>query len=325
VTNSTVCPVASLNFSAESHKQFGKPIKRNGLNGVAMSYWNTTDANSTTPGWFDYWEQPSKNADRIAAMSRYLGRPVVAEDASLHSCGDGWNCTYSTFFTGPGYKCTEVASGIDSDPALLVSKGAPFNISSLAPIGNKIYQAVVYVGEYSNPQVLSENGHLVQKPVPDDLGVFKTEPVIWIGYTKNTTDRYAPSSPYAKWGNVMIPKIFACEHYETGYSVFFNYSGGQQIATVERKFLTRIINTTLAQSPDGTLDPPTFVPTSNFVRPNTDIPRYKLTAAYHSLGYLLRSALKGTADWDWSQGGNTITHSDVTDTRLFDQHYVVSI
>ncbi|KAI9765207.1 MAG: hypothetical protein M1840_007699 [Geoglossum simile] len=325
VTHSTVCPVASLNFSSESHKQFGKPMKRNGLNGAAMSYWNTTDANSTTPGWFDYWDQPSKNADRIAAMSRYLKRPVVPEDASLNSCGDSWNCTYSISFIGPGYKCIEIASGVDSDPTLIASKGAPFDISSLVPIGNSTYRAVVDVGEYSSPQVLSENGHPVQKPIPEELGVFKTEPVIWIGYTKNTTDRYPPSSPYAQWGNVMIPKIFACEHYETNYTVFFNYSGGQQIATVERKFLVPIINTSLAQSPNGTLDPPTFGPTSNFIYPKADAVRYKLAAVYHSLGYLIRSTLKGTAEWVWSQGGNTITHSDVTDTRLFDQHYVTPL
>lgn len=311
---------ANLNFSAESYNDFRHPKNISGFPGISLSYYNTTDVNATQPGWFDYFDQPSKNVLRLGTMSAYSNKAIDREGAAFQSCGAGWNCTYTIFFTGPGYKCTELASGIDSNTTELAKLGAPFNTTSLVPVGINIYQAVVDIGEYADPQVPSENGEPIYKPWPEDLGVFKTEPVLWIGHTIDTGEPLPPDSPYAaQWKTVKIPKIFACAHYETNYTVLFSYTEGKQLATVtNRTFLAPIINTTIAQLPNGTLDPYTILSTSDFVRPNTDVPRYKLTAAYHSLGLLLRSWLRGTVEQEhptWP-----VTKSDVTETRLVDQH-----
>ncbi|KAI9856603.1 MAG: hypothetical protein M1813_008863 [Trichoglossum hirsutum] len=320
VTNTTTCPsVLNLNFSAESYNNYRNPPNISGYPGTSLSYFNTTDHTGKTPDYFDYWDQPSKNALRLATMSRYWRRPIQREGASVLACGLGWNCTYSVSFTGPGYKCTESASGVDSNTAELAEMGAPFNTRALAPAGSIIYQAVVDQGDYASPQAPSNNGEPVQKPPPPDLGTFKSEPVLWIGYTVNTNESYPPGSPYLEqWKTVKIPKIFKCEHYETRYDVLFNHTDGQQSTIVKnRTFLHPIVDTSLTQLPNGTPDPSDTGPTSNWVRPNTDVPHYKLTAAYHSLGSLIRLPLNGTIEWI---DGVPTTHSDVSETRLIDQH-----
>ncbi|KAH0562445.1 hypothetical protein GP486_002859 [Trichoglossum hirsutum] len=325
VTNTTTCPsVLSLNFSAESYNNYRNPPDIAGYFGISLSYFNTTDHTGKKPGYFDYWDQPSKNAARLATMSRYWRKPLQREGASVIACGPQWNCTYSVSFTGPGYKCAELANGVDSNTDELAKMGAPFNTSVLAPVGTDIYRAVVNLGDYASPQApTNDNGEPIQNPPPPDLGVLKTEPVLWIGYSVSTNEPYPPGSPYLKiWNTVKIPKVFKCEHYETQYEVLFNYTAGQQDTTVtNRTFLHPIVDTSLALLPNGTLDPSNAQPASNWVRPNTDVPHYKLTAAYHSLGSLIRSSLNGTIEWKDSM---PITHSDVSETRLIDHHNFVS-
>jgi hypothetical protein len=320
-TNSTTCTVTNINFTAESYNDFRHPKNISGFSGTSLSYYNTTDTNATTPGWFDYFDQPSKNAHRLVVMSIYSRKPIPRDNAALQSCGANWNCTYNVDFTGPGYKCEGLASGVDSNTTELAGLGAPFNTSSLAPAGINIYQAVVDEGDYLDPQLpIDSHGQLQQGPPwPEDLGIFKTEPILWIGYSVNTDEPLPKDSPYAgKWNTTMIPKIFSCKLYETQYSVQFNYAGGQQSTTVvKRTFLSPVINTSLVKFPNGTLNSSNILPPSNFIRPNKDVPLYKLTAAYHSVGSLFRNFLKGTiqgqhAEWP-------ITFSDVSETRLIDQ------
>jgi hypothetical protein len=317
VANSTICPsVPNLNFSAESFNNFRDPVMKTGGAALPLCYYNTTDINGTTPGYFDYFDQPSKQALRLGTMSVYSKKVVQLESKDDEGCGSDWNCTYTISFQGPGYKCSELASGVDSNTADLHRMGAPFDTNSLVPVGNMSYQAVVDIGEYITPQGPTDDG-IASKPWPKDLGVIKTEPVIWIGYTVNTSDPLPSDSPYSKWNTVQIPKVFSCIHYETNYTVLIDYSGGQQKTTVtDRKFMAPIINTTLSQFPNGTLDPQSAFPSSNWVRPEVDRAHYQLTAAYHSLGLIFRQWLSGTVEKThplW-----TTTKSEVTETRLID-------
>ncbi|KAF2803463.1 uncharacterized protein BDZ99DRAFT_468019, partial [Mytilinidion resinicola] len=287
-----------------------------GSYGISLSYWNTTDINATAPGWFDYWDRPSKNAVRLSVMSVYTNKPVEIKGGDAKACGAGWNCTFSISFVGPGYQCNEIANA-SSDTAL--QSGSPFNTSSLAPIGDKIYIADVDAAEYANPQLLTnDKGEPIEGPPwPAELGALKAEPKLWIGYSVNTTQPYAPDSAFAgKWKTVKIPRIFACEHHETQYTVHFNYSGGKQTTTVTNKtFLNPIIDTSIqaTKSANGTSHPFDITPSSNFILPGLDVPRYKLIAAYHSIGYLFRNWLRGTVE---IEGKWPRTLSDVTETRL---------
>jgi hypothetical protein len=83
-----------------------------------------------------------------------------------------------------------------------------------------------------------------------------------------------------------------------------------------RTFLAPIINTTLGLSSDGTLNTSIAIPEANWIRPTEDVGRYKLTAAYHSLGLLLRRQLQGTIDLEYQQPR---TKTDASATRLVNQ------
>jgi hypothetical protein len=313
LTNTTTCLAPTLNFTEEAYDNFRNPKMIDGSYGISLSYWNTTDINATAPGWFDYWDRPSKNAVRLSVMSVYSLKPVEIKRGDVRACGAGWNCTFTISFVGPGYKCDEVAT----DDAL--KAGSPFDISALVPNGNNIYMADVDTAEYPNPQLLTDSkGQPIEGPPwPADLGALKTEPKLWIGYTINTTQPLPADSPlFEKWKTVKIPKIFTCEHYETQYQVLFNYSGGHQATTVtNRTFLNPVIDTSITTSKalNGTRYPTDITPSSNFVLPHPDVATYKLTAAYHAVGHLFRSWLRGTVELE---GSWPRTLSDVTETRL---------
>lgn len=116
------------------------------------------------------------------------------------------------------------------------------------------------------------------------------------------------------WLHPTTPKFFKCEHYETMYKVSLTSVDGIQSGHVtSRTFLHPIIDTTWHRGPNGS---GTAHPTTNFVRPNTDVHRYKLTAAYHALGRLLRNFLSGTIT---DEGVYPLTRSAISDTRLIDQ------
>ncbi|XTI83250.1 hypothetical protein V2W45_1517066 [Cenococcum geophilum] len=316
VTNNTHCPeVASLNFTHESVYNF-----RNGgyYPGSSLVYYNSTDVNATQPGWFDYYDQPSKIARRLTITSAYLQKPVSYPDAALQSCGDGWNCTYTISFQGPGYNCEEVANSTNPNNEGLLAMHAPFNTSSLAPAGTFIYLSNVDMGEYANPQTpTNSSGEPAEgPPYPENLGVFLAEPVLWIGYSINTTIPYDPSSPYySRWGAVHEPKMFKCTHYQTNYTLEQRYKDEIQNSVVKnRTFISPIVDTTVSPNPENKSDL-IITPSNNYVRPTTDVGKYKLTAAYHAMGSLLRNFLRGTINHDSKY---PLTTSDISETRLID-------
>jgi hypothetical protein len=317
--NGTCSQVPNLNFSAEMDVNYRNPPKINGGFGVALSYWNTTDPNGTTPGFFDYYDQPSKNAVKIATISAFMDRAIAKDNANVQACGSAsWNCSYSISFAGPGYMCAQLASGVGANVSELARLGAPFNTSTLAPEGFNVYQAVVGLGEYAAIQTPTDDHGVPIKPYPDDLGVFKYEPILWIGHSIDTGNPLPSESPYASsWKTEHIPKIFACHHYYTNYIAKVDFAGGQQhVDITHRQFVSPIIDTELAQLPNGTVNASIALPEANWVRPNTDVGKYKLTAAYHTLGLLLRRELQGTIDWQTSQPR---TKTEASATRLVNQ------
>ncbi|OCK83676.1 hypothetical protein K432DRAFT_401814 [Lepidopterella palustris CBS 459.81] len=315
-TNDTHCPtVASLNFSHESTFNFRNESL---YAGSSLIYYNSTDITATQPGWFDYFDQPSKNARRLTITSAYLQKPVQDIGASNKSCDVGWNCTYSINFEGPGYNCLEVANSSNPNAQGLIDMGAPINITSLAPQGSFIYQSSVDIGEYADPQTpTNDKGEPAEgPPYPDLLGVFQSEPALWIGYSINTSKPYDPSSPYyAQWGAVHEPKVFKCLHYHTNYTALLRYVDAIQNVTIaNRTFIAPIVDTVIMATP-GDPENPTITPYTNFVRPNTDVGKYKLTAAYHAMGSLLRNFLRGEISYE---SKFPVTKSDISETRLID-------
>ncbi|KAH6614010.1 hypothetical protein C7974DRAFT_68531 [Boeremia exigua] len=307
-TNMTmICPtVATLNLTREAVFNFREEQHGNSR-GNSLVYYNTTDPSGMQDGYFDYYDGPSKIARRLAFSSAYLKKAQPREKAAAEFCGTGWNCTYSINFMAPGYKCDDVSTAIPWD--------APFTLDQIAPQGDFIYHAEVDQGEYKRPQAPTTEG--VPDPgYPESLGVFEDEPVLWIGYTENTSTKYPADSPYAqKWVWVHEPKIFKCVMYHTNYTFEMRYRPTQNATLKERHFLYPVINTTLRQnsSNDTTF---TASPTSAFISPRDDPTAYKLTATYHSMGAMFRTFIRG--DIEKTSDTFIITRSDISETRLMD-------
>ncbi|KAI4938290.1 hypothetical protein J4E85_000729 [Alternaria conjuncta] len=167
----------------------------------SLNFYNTTEpaeqerrdedvysAATGTGSFFDYYDQPSKNARRLAFSSVYMQKPQPRENASTVFCGPGWNCTYTISFVGPGYQCEDVEDADEPD--------APFALSELAPNGSLVYKADVDQGNYGYQDPANGTG---------SLGVFESEPNLWIGYAINTSEPYSHDAEpeyKAKWGNV---------------------------------------------------------------------------------------------------------------------------
>jgi hypothetical protein len=303
------CPeVASLNFARESDFNFRKTPDEE-TRRVSISYYNTTDLAGKKEGYFDYYDQPSKNVRRLAISAAYLRRPQPRDQAARSFCGVGWNCTYAINFMGPGYKCEDIT---DSPPP-----GTPFKVDQIAPLGNFTYVADVDRDDYKSPQIDTLNGVPRQgPPYPASLGVFESEPVLWIGYAVKTNTSYPADSPYAKkWKVVHEPKMFKCVMHHTNYTFQMNYQPSQTATLIQRDFLKPVIDTTLKPNLGNNSDW-VATPESNFIRPIEDPKTYKLTAAYHSMGALLRSFLRGSVEK--TTDVFIITKSDISETRLMD-------
>lgn len=180
--------VPTLNFLEESDKDWRYPVPiRNGSTSKrSLMYYNTTDVAGKEPGWFDYYDQPSAELKRTALLFAYSNNDY----ANVNATGRG-NSTYDQTFVAPGYQCIEVTDRLND-------VGAPFNTSVLVPTGRNIYHAEVDRGTYLQPQnaVFQDGpgGIPVGEP-PADLGVFKSEPVLWIGYATNSSVRLPSDDP----------------------------------------------------------------------------------------------------------------------------------
>lgn len=327
----TTCPgTRSLNFSFEGLSDWRNPVQIDGLYEIPLSIWNTTKrAGQTDNDWFDYYTGPSPNIQQTTTLAAFLEDVVARKNAAVDVCGSGWNCSYTVQFTAPGYKCTELASGVGSVPSNLTQESgeavAPFGTDILLPRGNCSYYAYTTGGEYSGTQLrdvgISGIPKIPTSELPAHFGALRTEPVIWIGYVALTNPGMAqPGRNDPGWDESFTPKVFACEHRQTEYVARFNYTDGTQSAKIlSHKFGAPVINTTyqgdLAAN-DGTDDSVSATPEENYVLP-TDTARYRTVAGYHSLGYMLRRFLNGTVEVEDTLV-NPIQNTDAIETRLLD-------
>ncbi|RGP79199.1 hypothetical protein FLONG3_2635 [Fusarium longipes] len=318
--------VRTLNFEHERTVYWRSPARVNGFFESSASIWNTTAAgeklDENDPNEFDYFTGNSQQYESIALKTAYAQQAIMRPKAPEEICGSGWNCSYTIEFTGPGYKCTDLASGVGAEVKKLGDAECPFDTSALAPLGNMTYYAMLDRGEYENPQINAGiGGRPKQKPpYPKNLGAFRTEPILWFGYVE-VDDRDKPQPPEPRkgdWYKAYTPTIFGCEHYQTKYKVQLNYTGGVQHHNVtERKFIKKVVDTTFVpgkKDPDKRLKDRTVAePEENYVYPQ-NVSDYRLTAAYHAVGYQLRAILNGTT---------TMPHfnvnSKILQTRLVDR------
>lgn len=323
--------VPILDFTAETNKNWRNPVKMtNDSYRRSVMYYNTTDlaAVPKTPGWFDYYDQPSAELRRIAILLAYsnMDHPNLAQGARQAACGGAFNCTYEQSFVGPGYQCDVVASGV-RDKGRLQELGAPFNMSLIAPEGRYAYHAEVDFGAYAQPQAAKfepgPGGVPIGDP-PQDLGVFKSEPVLWIGYAVNSSVVLQPNDPWAtNWTHRYDPEIIRCVHMETKYTVKWDFVDSFFHTNVTKEYMAPIIDTNFTRGindiPDYTKDPQ---PASNFVSPRTDVAHYKKTAAYHAIGEMFRNFLRGHVDLAAPRPGPYYAqvYSDVTKTRLVNKN-----
>lgn len=300
--------VGNLNFDRESDFNFRR-LPDDEVRRQSLSYYNTTDLDGKKEGYFDYYDQPSKNSRRLAISAAYLRRPQPRLQAALAFCGEGWNCTYSINFEGPGYKCDDITN---TPPA-----NAPFKLNQIAPEGNFTYVADVDRDDYKSPQIDTTNGVPTQPPpYPDSLGVFESEPVLYIGYAIKTNETYPEDSPYfKKWKKVHEPKMFSCVMHHTNYTFQMTYNLSQTATLMQRDFLRPVIDTTLKPNLGNNSDW-VAAPATNFVRPGSDPKAYKKVAAYHAMGALLRSFLRGSMSK--TTDVLVVTKSDISETRLVD-------
>jgi hypothetical protein len=314
--------VPNLNFSIEMYADWRTPVKTDdGVSKRSIMFYNTTDISGTKDGWFDYFDQPSMDITRVSLMTAYslMDRPLNTPDARSSSCGEGYNCTYTTSFVGPSYKC-EIVANNPNDDTKLAELGAPFNTSELIPRGRHVYLADVDKGEYNRPQYDNLGaGGVPNGDIPDHLGTFKAEPVLWIGYAINSTVKLAPEDPYAKnWTTRYDPYIFRCVHYEAKYTIKYNYTGPFFEMESSYEYLAPVVDTNFTRFDNGTIDYANPQPAENYVDPRDDVPRYKKTAAYHAVGQSMRRFLRGKIELEAEFPGPSYPRvdSDISQTRL---------
>lgn len=322
-SNATCPSVRTLNFSHESKDSWRTPwiTENNTLKGLSLSQYNETylggnrdkDKNPDYLDIFEYWDQPSNYFGAIASGVISRNRATQKENVSVEICGEGWDCSTTVHFVAPGYYCKEHQ---EADPL------DPLHLDSIVPTGNFSYLAITQQGEYARPQIETHNGSAIaqQPPFPPDLGAFRTEPMIWIGYAavEDTTQKHELNRSEKAWNSNYTAVMFSCEHRETNYTVDFNYTGGIQTFNVtKRDYKQKIVNTKFAGnlSDDGTLDRTYATPDGNYVTPRSDYGRYRQVAAYHSLGEKLRDLLAGHITWP-----DAIVDGLITTSKLIDRH-----
>ncbi|KAF5497650.1 hypothetical protein CGCS363_v008082 [Colletotrichum siamense] len=285
--------VRTLNFSHEGENDWRHTPKIEGLWEISLSEWNVTRENTSEPYFFDYWAMRSVWGDQMFSATTALQRPYTNLDDTFVVCEKGWNCTVEIKFVAPAYKCQEQARGVGAQIRSLQQESgeahSPIDFNLLAPIGSYTYISNAGLGHYSNTQLKAVNLGgipLMNPPFPENLGAFRTDPVVWVGYSEIVDSSVPPflqenqTFPFNR--KAWEPVLVACEHYEADYTVELRYIDGMQPHRIkERKLLSPTINTTFmegATANDGTDDDTLAVPESNYIFP-TDVKRYKRTAA----------------------------------------------
>ncbi|RGP80588.1 hypothetical protein FLONG3_1327 [Fusarium longipes] len=311
--------VRTLNFSNDAKKSWDddKRAINETMRGISISMFNEVIANRSSPYHFDYWLKAAPPLDSIASRVLAGGQPIQRDEVADEICGEGWDCSTTIHFIGPGYRCEQLAKGANSTVKSFKGYKTPFNMTEMVPAGNASFYAVTDLGEYNVNQIeVDENNKPVQKPpFPKNLGALRTEPVLWMGYVEvdNIDVLHAKNRSSKGWNTDYTPVITACEHWETNYTVNLNYTGGRQSYKVtKRDYLRKVINTTYVDqsADDGTLDTLLAEPVENYVFPK-DWQYYRKITSYHSLGKKIRDLLQGSI-----QLPGPIAHSAITTSKL---------
>ncbi|KAH7235021.1 uncharacterized protein BKA55DRAFT_544205 [Fusarium redolens] len=301
--NTACYSVRTLNFSHEPKKKWTHRRRADGdeiMEGARLSWYNDTLPDEDGPDVFDFWISPSAYLKEIASRVLTGGQALQRDDVADEICGKGWDCSTIIHFTGPGYKCEQLGKGTNSTLEQFNGRDAPFNMSRMIPEGWNTYYSIADEGDYAERQIEHEKYYgrpLQTLPFPKNLGAFRTEPIIWLGYV--TVDdvlvKHAENSSQKGWDTDFTPVISACEHWQVNYTVSLTYTRGFQSYNVtNREYLRKVINTTYVDdsADDGTLDKTVAEPQENYVLPK-DWRNYQRIAAYHSLGLKLRELLHG--------------------------------
>ncbi|EMT74692.1 hypothetical protein ACKRZS_007771 [Fusarium odoratissimum] len=317
--HSNCTSIRTLNFSNDAKKSWDddKRAMNETMRGISISMFNEVMADRDSPYHFDYWLKAAPPLDSIASRVLSGGQPIQRDEVATEICGKGWDCSTTIHFLGPGYKCEQLAKGANSTMSSFNDYETPFNLTEMIPAGNASFYSVANWGEYKTNQItVDENNKPVQKPpFPKNLGAFRTEPALWMGYVEvdDIDAQHAKNRSMKGWDQDYTPVITVCEHWETNYTVNLNYTGGRQSYEVTyRDYIQRVINTTYVNesASDGTLDPILAEPVENYVFPK-DWQYYRKIAAYHSLGKKLRDLLQGSI-----QLPGPIAHSAITTSKL---------
>ncbi|KAH9237037.1 hypothetical protein K456DRAFT_1831418 [Colletotrichum gloeosporioides 23] len=177
--------VRTLNFSREETNDFRDTLRIDGYYPISLNIWNNTSNNTTEPFFFDYWHGPSDQGQEVFQAATTLKRPFTYIDDTFAVCKKGWNCTAEIEFTGPAYKCQEMARGVGAAVRSLEQESGvtnpPFSFKRLAPTGNHTWIVQATLGDYKNPQ-LNDTGPggipAMEPPFPRHLGAFRMEPVV---------------------------------------------------------------------------------------------------------------------------------------------------
>ncbi|KAM0232508.1 hypothetical protein ACHAP5_010680 [Fusarium lateritium] len=311
--------IRTLNFSNDAKKSWrdDKTAENETMRGISLSMFNEATESKDDPFAIDYWIKAAPPLDSIASRVLAGGQPIQRDEVAIEICGDGWDCSTTIYFVGPGYKCQQLANGANSTMSSFENYTAPFNLTQMVPAGNASYYTIADLGEYSPSQIVVDDSNKPAEgpPFPKNMGAFRTEPVIWLGYVEveDLNVKHASNRSQKGWEDDYTPIITACEHWETNYTVELNYTGGRQSYKVHnRDYLSKIINTTYigqaTEPDDGTLDPTLAEPQDNFIFPQ-DWRKYRRIAAYHSLGKKLRDLLQGSIQLPGPIGFSAISTS----------------
>ncbi|KAH7147920.1 hypothetical protein DER46DRAFT_629959 [Fusarium sp. MPI-SDFR-AT-0072] len=258
--------VRTLSFNHEA-KKWTDGRKADGdemMQGSRISWCNDTLPDEDGPDVFDFW------------IKFLRGQAPQRDDVADEICGEGWDCSTVIHFTGPGYRCEQLANGTNSTLKKFNGRDAPFNMSRMIPEGWNTYNCVVDEGDYAERPI--EHGRYFNQPLqtlqfPENLGALRTEPVIWLGYV--TVDdvlvKHTENSSQKGWDTDFTPVISACEHWQVNYTSY---------NVTNREYLRKVINTTYVDdsADDGTLDKTGGT--------TGELP-------FHSLGLKLRELLHG--------------------------------
>ncbi|KAI5919592.1 hypothetical protein F4810DRAFT_686867 [Camillea tinctor] len=319
----TECPgPKTLNLTMEEIYEVRDAPTIDGKTSFSLITYNATDIYTSSPHWFDYYTMYSPILGMVADMAIGMGQVVPRYNASDFACGHGWSCKFEVEFVAPGYKCTNITNANRSSIPELNGQKAPFAADILLPEGYYSYYTVATKGDYASeqlPDIWPGGLPNMAPPYPENLGAFRTEPIIWIGHSVFHGRGAMPlDRTVAGWYEAFRPEVFACENYETAYQAEFTYDGfAQSTRILKRDYLRPIMNTTLSSqiADDGTNDNTTAIPTSGYVFPR-DKYRYRHVAAYHALGAVFRKWVNGTVFC-----GNitmVIQTTDMIRTKVFD-------